>query len=152
VSLPEWSVLGVALDTLEQHELKGQHERRLELARRMLEMYPESEALHVHHVLAILEIHGLEAACVALRDASSGWLGRGVRLPDTLLIAHRVLDLRQKMESATDLTLKSVVVEIRLEPSGLYRVVYDDGQILYTTASVLMKLHGIRLDQSKVVH
>jgi hypothetical protein len=140
------------VDTLEAYELKGQHDRRLDLARRMLEMYPESEALHVHHVLALLEIEGLAVASAALRDASNEWLARGVRLPDTLLIAQRVLTFRQNLGNAPDFTLPSVVVEVQIEPSGLYRVVYDDGRIAYTSASVRLDVHGVRLNQSKVLH
>jgi hypothetical protein len=150
---PGWSVLSSALDLLERHAREGRHAERRSLATQMLELHPDAVALHVHRVLATLELEGLDAARAALRGAAQAWFARGEMLPDVFLEVYRTLAVRGVMHEDEPDYDQDILEVSAIEPSGLYRVTFESGGVTQMSATLLERLYGLRVGAgSRVVH
>ncbi|NJK44649.1 MAG: hypothetical protein HC933_10500 [Pleurocapsa sp. SU_196_0] len=149
-----WSVLSSALDLLERHAREGRHAERRALAMQMLELHPDAVELHVHRVLATLELEGWDAARAALRVAAKTWFDRGEMLPDAFLETYRTLAVRGVMHEDDEPDYDSELLEVSpVLPSGLYRVTFASGGATQMSATLLERLYGVRIGaKSKVVH
>jgi hypothetical protein len=151
---PGWSVLSSALDLLQRHAREGKHAERRALATRLLELHPDAVELHLHCVLATLELEGLDAARAALRVAAKPWFARGEMLPEAFLETYRTLAVRGVMREDDEPDYDSELLEVStVLPSGLYRVKFDSGGVAQMSAAILERLYGVRVGaRSRVVH
>ena len=97
---PGWSALEVALNLLERYAREGKHSERLEIATKMLELHPDTAALHAHRALALLGLEREEAARAALCDAARRCFVRGEPLPQALLEVSHALMVRRIVRDA----------------------------------------------------
>ena len=148
-----WFPLHVALELLERHARDGRHAERLELATRLLELHPNSPALQVHRVLALLELRGFEAARSVLRELTRPWLASGDGLPLEHLELLRTLAARA-VPTAAEPDFASEILEVSpVLPSGLYRVTFVSGGATQMSAKILGRVYGVRVGAPpRVVH